>query len=81
MSLWFYTDRVEELYHHLKARQLQAAVGDASLRTDAAEIPFDEDLYVPFYGGRQFGIRDPNGLSLIFWQPDWLVSSEQPAAP
>jgi ankyrin repeat protein len=81
VSLWFYTDRVEELYHHLKARQLQAAVGDASLRTDAAEIPFDEDLYVPFYGGRQFGIRDPNGLSLIFWQPDWLVSSEQPAAP
>ena len=59
MSLWFYTDRIQDLYESLKARR----------------VPFDEDLYVPFYGGRQFSIRDINGLSLIFWQPDWLSST------
>ena len=56
VSLWFYTDRIQDLYESLRARR----------------VPFDEDLYVPFYGGRQFSIRDINGLSLIFWQPDWL---------
>lgn len=57
VSLWFYTDRVQDLYELLRARR----------------VPFDEDLYVPFYGGRQFSIRDLNGLSLIFWQPNWLA--------
>jgi ankyrin repeat protein/catechol 2,3-dioxygenase-like lactoylglutathione lyase family enzyme len=73
VSLWFYTDRVEQLYQRLKERQLRAATGDGSDRDGAADVPFEEDLYVPFYGGRQFGIRDPNGLSLVFWQPDWLA--------
>jgi hypothetical protein len=35
----------------------------------------DRDLYTPFYGGRQFSIRDINGLALIFWQPEWLAPS------
>jgi len=39
------------------------------------EVRFEEDLYTPFYGGRQFSIRDINGLALIFWQPEWLVPS------
>ena len=55
VSLWFFTDRVEELYERLKF-----------------EVPFEEDLYTPFYGGRQFSIRDNNGLGLVFWQPAWL---------
>ena len=59
VSLWLYTDRVEDLYQRLKKRQ----------------VHFEEDLYVPFYGGRQFSIRDPNGLELIFWHPEWLTSS------
>jgi hypothetical protein len=58
VSLWFFTDRVEEIYQRLKTRQLRSA-----------DVRFDEDLYEPFYGGRQFSVRDPNGLSLIFWQP------------
>jgi hypothetical protein len=33
-------------------------------------VSFDEDLYGPFYGGRQFSVRDPNGCSLIFYQPE-----------
>jgi ankyrin repeat protein/catechol 2,3-dioxygenase-like lactoylglutathione lyase family enzyme len=37
--------------------------------------PFEEDLYSPFYGGRQFSIRDINGLILVFWQPPWMAIS------
>jgi ankyrin repeat protein len=75
VSLWFFTDRVQELYEVLKARQLRAA-GHASNAADGeVEVRFEEDLYTPFYGGRQFSIRDVNGLALIFWQPEWLAPS------
>ena len=57
VSLWFYTDRVVELYRQMRH----------------AEVPFEEDLHTPFYGGQQFSIRDLNGLALIFLQPQWLV--------
>jgi hypothetical protein len=30
---------------------------------------FVEDLHDPFYGGRQFSIRDLNGYTLVFLQP------------
>lgn len=66
-ALWFYTDRIQELYDALKAHQLRAAAAEDSL-----QVRFDEDLYTPFYGGRQFSIRDINGLALIFLQPEWL---------
>jgi hypothetical protein len=68
VSLWFYTDRVEDLYQLLKERQL----GVSQRSSDEPEVRFEEDLYVPFYGGRQFSIQDNNGLTLIFWQPEWL---------
>jgi catechol 2,3-dioxygenase-like lactoylglutathione lyase family enzyme len=58
VSLWFFTDRVEELYRLFKSPE--------------AAVPFEEDLYAPFYGGRQFSVADPNGLILVFWQPEWL---------
>ena len=72
VSLWFYTDRVQELYQILKDRQIRAV--QAALAGSEAEpgVRFVEDLYSPFYGGRQFSIEDPNGLTLIFWHPDWL---------
>jgi ankyrin repeat protein/catechol 2,3-dioxygenase-like lactoylglutathione lyase family enzyme len=73
VSLWFFTDSVEPLYKALKQRQLRAAESAASRGVGDAEVRFEEDLYTPFYGGRQFSIRDINGLSLIFWQPEWLV--------
>jgi hypothetical protein len=56
VSLWFYTKDVRTLYELLKRRQVR----------------FDEDLYTPFYGGWQFSVQDLNGLSLIFWQPEWI---------
>jgi ankyrin repeat protein len=43
--LWLRVEGIEALYRRL--RWLEPA------------IPFEEDLYEPFYGGRQFSIRDP----------------------
>jgi ankyrin repeat protein len=74
VSLWFYTDRVEELYQQLKARQVRATAATDAEASRGEAVPFEEDLYAPFYGGRQFSVRDVNGLTLTFWQPDWLAS-------
>ena len=73
VSLWLYTDRVTDLYRQLKNRQSRAAAVGNPPVADAPEVPFEEDLYTPFYGGQQFSIRDINGLTLIFWHPDWLA--------
>ena len=70
VSLWFYTDQVDRLYHLLKSRQVEAA--QAALAGESGEhkgIEFVEDIYDPFYGGREFGIRDLNGYTLYFLQP------------
>jgi ankyrin repeat protein/catechol 2,3-dioxygenase-like lactoylglutathione lyase family enzyme len=67
VSLWFFTDHVQELYKLLRERQLLTALPEQG--APKPEVRFDEDLYEPFYGGRQFSIRDINGLSLVFWQP------------
>ena len=56
VSLWLYTDRVDDLYKTFKSAPPGA-------------IDFVEELYDPFYGGRQFGIRDLNGYALYFLQP------------
>jgi hypothetical protein len=69
VSIWFFTDRVQELYEAMRARPHEA--GGVAAATDA-EIRFEEDLYTPFYGGQQFSIRDINGMALVFWQPEWL---------
>jgi len=70
VSLWFITDQIDHLYQLLKSRQLEAA--QAALAGETADhegIEFVEDLYDPFYGGRQLSIRDLNGYTLIFLQP------------
>jgi len=69
VRLWFYTDRIDDLYRLLKSRQFavaRAALDGAPYGADAVE--FIEDLYEPFYGGREFGIRDVNGYELYFMQ-------------
>jgi ankyrin repeat protein len=67
IALWFMTTRIEELYEVLKQRQLETAraklAGDSSAGT---EIRFLENLYEPFYGGKQFTIADQNGFELVF---------------
>jgi len=72
VTLWFFTDRIQEFYQLLKERQLRAVQAAVSGSSEEPEVQFEEDLYEPFYGGRQFSIRDNNGLTLIFWQPEWL---------
>ena len=70
LSLWFRTDRLDDLYSLLKRRQLERArAALAGEATDAPEVPFKLDLYTAFYGQREFGIRDPNGVELMFTQP------------
>ena len=73
VSLWFFTDRVQEVYTLFKERQLGMAQTALAGSSQELELRFEEDLYVPFYGGQQFSIADNNGLTLIFWQPEWLA--------
>ena len=80
VGLWIYSDRIQDLYALLKNRQIRAATGASDERRDMPAVPFQEDLYTPFYGGRQFSIEDLNGLSIVFWQPDWLVPAADTAA-
>ncbi len=80
VSLWFFTDRIEALYDALKQRQFRAAGQARNAATAEFEVRFEEDLYTPFYGGRQFSIRDLNGLRVIFWQPEWLTPSGEATA-
>jgi len=70
VSLWFYADRIDDVYHLLKSRQLEAA--QATLEGEPGEhegIEFEQDICDMFYGARQFGIRDLNGYTLYFIQP------------
>jgi catechol 2,3-dioxygenase-like lactoylglutathione lyase family enzyme len=66
-SLWLYTDAVEDLYQRFRAMQLRAM--QAPEGGNAVEVRFSEDLYSPFYGGRQFSIDDPHGVTLVFYEP------------
>lgn len=69
-SLWFYTDRIDDLYQLLKSRRLEAAHSQLTGQLDDNEgIVFEQDIEDMFYGARQFGIRDPNGYILYFIQP------------
>jgi len=71
VSLWFYTDQIDRLYELLKSRQLEAAHAFLAGEPGSAQgIEFVEDLYEPFYGGREFGIRDLNGYALYFMQSE-----------
>ena len=64
------TSSVQAQYDLVRARQLYAARRVLAGADEAAmQFPFEEDLYSPFYGGRQFSVRDPNGLSVVFHQP------------
>jgi ankyrin repeat protein len=76
VSLWFYTDAIDRLYQLFKDRQLEAARVTLDGRSNVAGgITFQEDLYDPFYGGRQFSIRDLNGYSLTFLQEEVPATS------
>ena len=69
VRLWFYTNKVDRLYELFKGRLLQAAQASLSgAPDDTALFEFIADINDPFYGGREFGIRDLNGYGLYFRQ-------------
>ena len=68
VSLWFYTDRVDDLYQLLKTKQLEAARATLAGTESSKGIVFAADIEDTFYGARQFAIRDPNGYELVFIQ-------------
>jgi ankyrin repeat protein/uncharacterized glyoxalase superfamily protein PhnB len=69
LSVWIYTDRIDDIYAQLKRRQLERSravlAGEATALVD---VPFTLDLYTAFYGQREFGVRDPNGIHVMFAQ-------------
>lgn len=73
VSLWLHTDRIDEIYQTLKARQLQAAQAALAGEASSFRIEFEEDINDTFYHARQFGIRDLNGYVLYFIRPSGSV--------
>ena len=69
VSFWIRTDRIEDIYNHLKRRQLERAA--AVLAGPSPEVPearFTSDIHDTFYGQREFSIIDLNGYELNFFQ-------------
>jgi ankyrin repeat protein len=69
VSLWVFTNRIDDIYSRVRARQVHAARSVLSGTPAGIEFRFDEDLYTPFYGGRQFSLRGPDDISVIFYSP------------
>jgi len=70
LNLWLYTNRIDDLYAHLRRRQFERSREVlAGREPDAPEIRFRADLYTTHYGMREFAIEDPHGVDLTFAQP------------
>jgi len=69
VSLWLRTARLDEIYAVLKRRQYERVRQAIEDGRDPPDDGFVLDLYTAFYGQREFGLRDPNGLELTFFQP------------
>jgi len=70
LDLWLYTNRIDELYAHLRRRQFDRSREVlAGREPETPEIRFRADLYTTHYRMREFAIEDPNGVDLTFAQP------------
>ena len=47
----------------------RARIAVAGEATGDPEVRFTQDLHTAFYGQREFGLRDPNGVEVMFCQP------------
>ena len=67
--MWIRTDRIDDIYAYLKAKQLARAraVLDGEAVT-TLNVRFAVDLHTAFYGQREFGVIDPNGVHVMFAQ-------------
>lgn len=69
LSLWINTDRLDELYAALKRHQMERASAElAGEQLIGPEVAITSDLYTAFYGQREFGLEDPNGVEVMFAQ-------------
>lgn len=69
VGVWFHVKEVDEFYELMRSRQLEHAEALLEGRAPSQNgIRFNEDLYDPFYGGRQFSIIDLNGYTIFFYQ-------------
>jgi uncharacterized glyoxalase superfamily protein PhnB len=69
VSVWIRTDRIDDIYAHLKQQQLERARDVLSGEATTMPVRFAQDLYTAFYGQREFGVIDPNGVHVMFAQP------------
>ena len=70
VSLWFYTDQIDNLYQLLKSRQLEAAQAAlAGEPADRAGSSVNRTSSACSTGARQFCIRDLNGTSCTSYNP------------
>jgi len=82
VSLWINTNRIDDLYVRLKGQQMERArAALAGEPTSAPDVRFTLDLHTAFYGQREFGVRDPNGVELMFAQPVTDSARDIPAEP
>jgi ankyrin repeat protein len=70
LTLWLYTNRIEDLHADLRRRQFDRSRAIlAGSQPELPEIRFRADLYTTHYGMREFAIEDPHGVDLTFAQP------------
>lgn len=69
-SLWFRTDRLDDLYARLRGTAMQQARDILEGREpEGPPVRFVGDLYTAFYGQREFSLRDPDGIDVCFYEP------------
>ena len=68
VSVWIRTERIDDIYFHLKEQQLERARAFLSGEATTTPLRFTCDLYTAFYGQREFGVIDPNGVHVMFAQ-------------
>jgi ankyrin repeat protein len=70
LSLWLYTNRIDDLHADLRRRQFDRSRATlAGRELETPEIRFRADLHTTHYGMREFAIEDPHGVDLTFAQP------------
>jgi ankyrin repeat protein/uncharacterized glyoxalase superfamily protein PhnB len=70
VSLWLYTNRIDDLHADLRRRQFDRSRAIlAGREPETPEIRFRAELYRTHYGMREFAIEDPHGVDLTFAQP------------
>ena len=69
LSLWISTDRLDDLYAVVKRQQMERARAElAGERSSSPGLTITADLHAAFYGQREFALRDPNGVEVMFAQ-------------